>query len=155
MRGGGGGEREALFGLGVLLGFRVFEDDIDRAVGVSSSATQGVGFRYLKPENSCLPMPALAISTDNHAHAQACHFNLSGALEAIKKSLTLIWRTETQIDTAIKRAFVQVSKRKKTTKKDPPPPPSWRELWLRQDEGNDTFVLGVGTSSLLVGTSCL
>ncbi|CAM9236529.1 unnamed protein product [Pylaiella littoralis] len=38
----------------------------------------------------------------------ACHFNLTGALEAIKKSLTLIWRTEPQIETEIKRAFVQV-----------------------------------------------
>eukprot|EP00903_Cladosiphon_okamuranus_P005553 g5529.t1 len=38
----------------------------------------------------------------------ACHFNVPGALEAIKKSLTLIWRPEAQIETAIKRAFVQV-----------------------------------------------
>lgn len=49
-------------------------------------------------------------SPDKQPRAQACHFNLPGALEAIKKSLTLIWRTEAQIETAIKRAFVQVSR---------------------------------------------
>lgn len=41
--------------------------------------------------------------------AQACHFQLPGALEAIKKSLTLVWRTEPAIETAIKNAFVQVN----------------------------------------------
>ncbi|CAN0044229.1 unnamed protein product, partial [Hapterophycus canaliculatus] len=39
----------------------------------------------------------------------ACRFQLPGALDAIKKSLTLIWRTEPPIEAAIKSAFVQVS----------------------------------------------
>ncbi|CAM9820536.1 unnamed protein product, partial [Laminaria digitata] len=37
----------------------------------------------------------------------ACHFNLPGAIEAIKKSLTLIWRTESSIESEIKQVFVQ------------------------------------------------
>ena len=39
---------------------------------------------------------------------QACHFKLPGAIEAIKKSLTLIWRTEETIESEIKQAFVKV-----------------------------------------------
>ncbi|CAM9483812.1 unnamed protein product [Scytosiphon promiscuus] len=42
----------------------------------------------------------------------ACRFQLPGALDAIKKSLTLIWRTEAPIETAIKSAFVQVTQRR-------------------------------------------
>lgn len=39
---------------------------------------------------------------------QACHFHVPGAIDAIKKSLTLIWRTEGNIESETKRAFIQV-----------------------------------------------
>ncbi|CBN77248.1 conserved unknown protein [Ectocarpus siliculosus] len=54
----------------------------------------------------------------------ACHFQLPGALEAIKKSLTLVWRTEPAIETAIKNAFVQVFVQPESNdgEDDSPPP---------------------------------
>lgn len=40
--------------------------------------------------------------------SQACHFQLPGAIDAIKKSFMLIWRTEGTIVADIKKAFVEV-----------------------------------------------
>lgn len=58
---------------------------------------------------ACLPFIAVEYAPPLSALTrQACHFQLPGALEAIKKSLTLIWRTEGSIEAETKRAFIEV-----------------------------------------------